>query len=148
MLRFTKRIDYGLMAMQYVAAHQGGGTIGARRIAEEFGIPPEWLAKILQRLAKAGLMASQSGPRGGYRLSLPASEVTIGQVIRVLERPVAIVSCMDHDDCPQMSRCSLRRPARKIQVAVTAVLDTMTLAELIGNDVPAPDDLTVPVAVH
>jgi Rrf2 family protein len=147
-LRFTKRIDYGLMAMQYVAAHQGDGTIGVRRIAQEFGIPPEWLAKILQRLAKAGLMASQSGPRGGYRLSLPASKVTIGQVIQALERSVAIVRCMDHDDCAQMSRCSLRQPARKIQAAITAVLDTMTLAELIGDDVPAPADLTVPVAVH
>src|SRR5262249_43110881 len=142
MLRFTKRIDYGLMAMRYVAAHQGDGTIGVRRIADEFGIPPEWLAKILQRLAKGGLMASQSGPRGGYRLTLPPSAVTIGQVIRVLERPVAIVSCVDHDDCPQMARCSLRQPARKIQAAITAVLDTMTLAELITDDVPAPDDLT------
>jgi len=145
MLRFTKRIDYGLMAMHYVATHQGDGTIGVRRIADEFGMPPEWLAKILQRLAKGGLMASQSGPRGGYRLTLPASAVTIGQVIRVLERPVAIVSCMDHDDCPQMSRCSLRQPARKIQAAITVVLDTMTLAELIADDVPAPDDLTAPV---
>ena len=87
---------------------------------------------------------------GSWRCSTSprTREVTIGQVIRALERPVAIVRCMDHDGCPQMSRCSLRQPARKIQAAITAVLDTMTLAELIGDDVPARADLTVPVAVR
>jgi Rrf2 family protein len=139
MLRFTKQVDYGLMAMQYIAAHQADGAIGVRRIADEFRIPSERLAKILQRLAKGGLTVSRSGPRGGYRLTLPPSEVRIGQVIQALEGRVAIVSCMrDHDNCRQMSSCSLRRPARKIQAAITEMLDTMTLAELIGDDVPAP----------
>jgi DNA-binding IscR family transcriptional regulator len=57
--------------------------------------------------------------------------VTVGQVIRVLEGPLAIVSCMTgHGDCAQASRCTLRKPARKLQAAITELLDTMTLAEL------------------
>jgi Rrf2 family protein len=135
MLRFTKHVDYGLMAMQYVAEHQGDAPIGVKRIAEEFGIPVEVLAKVLQRLAKGGLMVAQSG---GYRLALPPSVMTVGQVIRVLEGPLAIVKCMaDHGDCAQASRCTLRNPARRLQAAITDVLDTMTLAELAGDDVPA-----------
>jgi Rrf2 family protein len=138
MLRFTKQVDYGLMAMQYVAAYQGDGAVGVKRIADEFGIPTELLAKVLQRLARGGLMVGQSGPRGGYRLTMPPSAVTVGQVIRALEGPVAIVSCMTgHGDCRQTSRCSLRTPARKLQTAITELLDTMTLAELAGDDVPA-----------
>jgi Rrf2 family protein len=137
MLRFTKQIDYGLMAMQYVADRQGDAQVSVRRIADEFGIPVELLAKVLQRLAKGGLMVAQSGPRGGYRLALPPSAVTVGQVIRVLEGPLAIVSCMaDHGDCVQASRCTLRKPARKLQAAITNLLDTTTLAELTGDDVP------------
>jgi len=135
MLRFTKQVDYGLMAMQYVAEHQSDASVGVKRIADEFGIPVELLAKVLQRLAKGGLMVAQSGPRGGYRLTLP---VTVGQVIRVLEGPLAIVSCMaDHGDCAQASRCTLRNPARRLQAAITNLLDTMTLAELAADDVPA-----------
>jgi Rrf2 family protein len=135
MLRFTKQMDYGLMAMQYVAVNQVAGAVGVKRIAEELRIPAELLAKVLQRLAKRGLVVSQSGPRGGYRLTLPPSKVTVGQVIEALEGPVAIVSCMtDHDDCPQTARCTLRHPARKIQAAIAGMLDRMTLAELIGDD--------------
>jgi Rrf2 family protein len=138
MLRFTKQLDYGLMAMQYIAAHKGDAPCGVKRIADEFGIPVELLAKVLQHLAKGGLMVAQSGPRGGYRLALPPSAVTVGQVIRALEGPLAIVSCMgNHGDCAQASRCTLRNPARKLQAAITDLLDTTTLAELTGDDVPA-----------
>lgn len=136
MLRFTKKVDYGLMAMQYIAEHQGEATVGVKRVADEFGIPAELLAKVLQRLARGGLMVGQSGPRGGYRLALPPSEVTVGQVIRVLEGPLAIVSCMTgHGECAQALRCTLRKPVRKLQAAITGLLDTMTLAELGGDDV-------------
>jgi Rrf2 family protein len=137
MLRFTKQVDYGLMAMGYIAEHRGDATVGVKRIADEFGIPAELLAKVCQRLAKGGLLVGQSGPRGGYRLTRPPSVVTVGQVVRVLEGPLAIVSCMaDHGDCAQASRCTLRKPARKLQAAIAGLLDTMTLAEL-GGDVSA-----------
>jgi Rrf2 family protein len=136
MLRFTKRVDYGLIAMQYIAEQQGNAAVEVKRIADEFGIPGELLAKVLQRLAKGGLMVGQSGPRGGYRLTRPPSAVTVGQVIRALEGAPAIVSCMT-DDCAQASRCTLRKPARKLQAAITGLLDTMTLAELGRADVPA-----------
>lgn len=97
MLRFTKQLDHGLMAMQYIAAHKGDAPVGVKRIADE-----------------------------------------VGQVIRLLEGPLAIVSCMaNHRDCAQVSRCTVRNPARKLQAAITDLLDTTTLAELTGDDVPA-----------
>jgi Rrf2 family protein len=136
MLRFTKRADYGLMAIHYIAVHEHGGAVSAKRIAEEFGIPPELLAKILQRLARERLIVSQNGPKGGYVLASRPSEVTIGQVVRALEGPINIVSCLEDADCPQMERCNLRRPVQKIQAAITQLLDTMSLAELVGEDVP------------
>lgn len=135
MLRFTKRADYGLMAIHYIAIHDEG-AVSAKRIAEEFSIPPELLAKILQRLAKQGLIASQNGPKGGYALSRRAAEISVGEVIRALEGPINIVSCLEDSECPQMERCSLRRPVKKLQVAITQMLDTMSLAELTTEDVP------------
>ena len=69
MLRLSKSTDYGLMAMQYVACHGSLGPVSVKQIAEEFSIPAELLAKILQRLAKRGLIASHNGPKGGYRLA-------------------------------------------------------------------------------
>jgi Rrf2 family protein len=137
MLRFTKRADYGLMAIHYIAVHEAAGAVSAKRIAEEFRIPPELLAKILQRLAKQGLIVSQNGPKGGYVLAARPTKITVGEVVRALEGPISIVSCMEDDaDCPQMERCSLRRPVQKIQAAITQMLDTMSLAELTSDDVP------------
>jgi len=125
------------MAIHYIAIHEDFGAVSAKRIAEEFTIPPELLAKILQRLARERLIVSQNGPRGGYVLARRPVEITVGQVVRALEGPINIVECLEEDsDCPQMARCNLRLPVQKIQVAISQLLDTMTLAELVGADVP------------
>jgi Rrf2 family transcriptional regulator, cysteine metabolism repressor len=134
MLRFTKRADYGLMAVHYIASRGDEGAVSAKRIAEEFHIPPERLAKILQRLAKMQLIESHNGPKGGYVLTREPEQITVGQVLRALEGPVRIVSCMvENDDCPQFSRCNLRRPVQKIQASISYFLDSVTLAELAAD---------------
>src|SRR5260370_28598890 len=114
MIGFAKRADYGLMAIDYIAVHDGPGTISAKRIAEEFGIPPELLAKVLQRLAKRRLIVSQNGPKGGYALARQPNEITVGEVIRALEGPISIVSCMDHGGWPAGPRRYVQRAGAKL----------------------------------
>jgi len=138
MLRFTKRADYGLMAIHYIAFHQRERSVNTKRIAEEFNIPTELLAKILQRLAKRGLIVSHNGPKGGYALARAPEEITVGHVVRALEGPIHIVSCMEDLSCPQFPRCNLRRPVQKIQAKISALLDTMTVAELSSEGVLMP----------
>src|SRR5437660_1641221 len=136
---FGMLADYGLMAMHYIAAHGDEGAVSTKRIAEEFHIPAELLAKILQRLAKSRLITAHNGPKGGYELTRRPDAITVGQVVRALEGPIKIVSCMtDGDDCPQYSRCNLRRPVQKIQTSISRLLDTMTLAELAAEAVVVP----------
>src|SRR2546428_3986980 len=94
MLRFTKRADYGLMAIHYIAVHDDVGAVSAKRIAEEFGIPPELLAKILQRLAKRRLIVSPNGPKGGYLLSRHPNNITVGGGIPAPGGPLSLVSCL------------------------------------------------------
>ena len=136
MLRFTKRADYGLMAIHYIAVHDELGAVSTKRIAEEFRIPQELLAKILQRLAKRRLIVSQNGPKGGYVLTRRPSDISVGEVVRALEGPISIVSCLDHGGCPQEQRCNLRRPVQKLQSSISRLLDAMSLAELSNQDTP------------
>jgi len=144
MFRFTKRADYGLMAVHFIASHGDDGAVSAKRIAEEFHIPAERLAKILQRLAKKQLVASHNGPKGGYVLTRAPGEITVGQVVRALEGPLRIVSCMsEKDDCPQFSRCNLRRPVQKIQTSISYLLDTMTMAELAADPVVSVSEFAI-----
>ena len=137
MLRFTKRIDYGLMAIHYIAFHQEDGAVSAKRIAETFNMPQELLAKILQRLAKRGLIESHNGPKGGYILSRAPEQIMVGQVIQALEGPINIVSCLEDLDCPQFAKCNLRRPVQKLQASISSLLDRTTLAELMGDRIPS-----------
>jgi Rrf2 family protein len=144
MLRLTKRADYGLMAIHYIASQSDEGAVSAKRIAEEFNIPAELLAKILQRLAKNRLIQSHNGPKGGYLLSRPPGEITVGAVVRALEGPVRIVSCLtDNEDCAQISRCTLRRPVERIQASIIHLLDTMTLAEIGAEPLAPPRMLAI-----
>jgi Rrf2 family cysteine metabolism transcriptional repressor len=137
MLRFTKRADYGLMAIHYIAINEDRGAVSAKKIADEFHIPSELLAKILQRLAKKKLITSQNGPKGGYALSRRPADISVGDVVRALEGPINIVSCLEEaSECPQMAHCNLRRPVQKIQAAISQVLDSMSLEELAGADIP------------
>jgi Rrf2 family protein len=136
MLRFTKRADYGLMAIHYIAVNEDRGAVSAKKIADESHIPSELLAKILQRLAKKKLITSQNGPKGGYALARRPADISVGDVVRALEGPINIVSCLEaQTECPQMAHCNLRRPVQKIQAAISQVLDSMSLEELTGAEI-------------
>jgi Rrf2 family protein len=76
------------------------------------------------------LIVSQNGPKGGYVLTRHPAEISVGEVVRALEGPISIVSCLDHGGCPQEPRCNLKRPVQKLQTAISQLLDTMSLAEL------------------
>ncbi len=131
MLRFTKRADYGLMAIHYIAIHDDRGAVSAKRIAEEFAIPQRAAGQDPPAAGQAEADREPERPQGRLRAD-PAAERdhASGEVIRALEGPISIVSCLEDSDCPQMERCNLRRPVHEDPGGITQMLDTMSLAEL------------------
>jgi Rrf2 family protein len=129
-LRFSKKADYGLMAVHYIAFHQHDGVVNAKRIAEDLGIPGELLAKILQRLAKGKLIASVNGPKGGYVLARAPGQIRVSEVLRAIEGPLGLVNCYRALQCPQLERCNIRRPVLALQTGIERFLDTMTLESM------------------
>ena len=93
MLKLTKKADYGLIAMRHLAEHADLGACSAKDLAEMYMIPQEALAKILQKLTKAGLLVSQYGTNGGYTLSRDPRLISAFEVIRAIEGPLFITSC-------------------------------------------------------
>ena len=94
MLRLSKKADYALMAMTHLALKAGSSS--AREIAEQYDIPIELLAKVLQRLTRRGLLTSQQGTRGGYQLSRTADAISVADVIQAIDGPVAVTACSSH----------------------------------------------------
>ena len=130
MLKLSKKADYGLMAVHYIAFHQHDGVVNTKRIAEDLMIPAELLAKILQRLAKGKLIASVNGPKGGYVLAREPGQIRVSEVLRAIEGPLGLVNCYRTMKCPQLERCNIRRPVWAIQSSIERFLETMTLEEM------------------
>jgi len=141
MLKLTKKADYGLMAMKHLAEHALQGACSAKDVAESYGIPPEALAKILQRLARAGLLHSQAGMNGGYTLARDAREISAYEVIRAIDGPLFITACITvRGECDQTKRCTIREPLRKVNESIEEVLKRIKIAEMTENSDAANDE--------
>jgi Rrf2 family protein len=131
MLKLTKKADYGLMAMKHLAEHADQGAFSAKDVAEAYGIPPEALAKILQKLVKAGLLHSQHGMNGGYTLAREAGSISAFEVIRAIDGPLFITSCISvRGECGQSDRCTIREPLRRVNQSIEDVLKGITISEM------------------
>src|ERR1700678_484819 len=131
MLKLTKKADYALMAMKHLADHAQEGSSSAKDVADSFGIPPEALAKILQRLAKAGLLISQHGTNGGYRLARAAHTISAFEVIQAIDGPLFITSCVTvRGECGQSDRCNIQEPLRKVNESIEAVLRRIKISHM------------------
>jgi Rrf2 family protein len=134
MLRLTKKADYGLIAVRHLASQPSSTACSAKEIAHTYGIPTELLAKILQKLAKNGLLTSQHGTNGGYALARRSSEITALEVIRAIEGPLFITSCVtDRRECGQMLRCTVREPLHRVNETLVRALNAVTIASLSGE---------------
>lgn len=129
MLKLTKKADYGLIAMRHLAEHCHG-SCSAKDLADAYGIPQEALAKILQRLAKAGLLKSMHGTRGGYTLSRSPRQISALEVIVAIDGPLFMTSCFSDRSCEQTDRCTVREPLRKVGESIQQVLSRLTIDEM------------------
>jgi Rrf2 family protein len=139
MITLTKRTDYALMAVAHLAGHDAGQPVPARDIAGAYEIPAELMAKILQKLARSGLLVSSPGPTGGYSLARPAESITVGEVVEAVEGGPALAQCMrgDHADCEQSKRCTIRGPLARINARMLGMLDAIPVSELMRDDTGA-----------
>ena len=142
MLRLSKKTDYALIALKDLASRTTGASSSARDIAGRYNIPVELMAKILQRLARRGILDSYQGIRGGYYLARPATEISVVQVINAIEGPITVTACSTTDDnCDQYSTCSIRDPLWRIKDRIVSALSACTIFELV---VDAPVESLLP----
>src|SRR5438552_4537112 len=142
MLRLSKKADYALIAMKHLALRGDRGTQGsssAREIAEQYDIPVELMAKVMQRLVQRGLLASHQGTRGGYQLARRPAQISVADVIQAIEGPVTVTACStDEGQCEQFSKCNVRDPLWRVRERILSALGECTIAELAADPPPAP----------
>jgi Rrf2 family protein len=150
-VRVSAKADYAIRAMVELAAHEGG-PLKAERIAQAQEIPLKFLENIMTDLRQGGLIRSQRGAEGGYWLARPAEQITLAQVIRAVEGPLANVRGRRSEEV-EFGGSAV--PLREVWVAVRAslrsVLESVTLADVARGELPdavvrltADDDAWLP----
>ncbi len=129
MLKLTKKADYGLIAMKHLAEHAQKGALSAKALAESYGIPPEALAKILQKLVRSKLLVSQHGINGGYVLARDAKSISAFEVIKAIDGQLFLTTCLTAE-CDQSERCTVREPLQMVNESIREVLSRISIADM------------------
>ena len=131
MFKLSKKSDYGLIAVKHLAMHRRQHACSANEIAEEYGISVTLMAKVLQKLARQGLVGATYGSSGGYQLAKEPSQISALDVISAIDGPVLITSCVtSHGACDATDRCTVREPLRRVNESIMHVLSTVTISQM------------------
>jgi Rrf2 family protein len=134
MLQLSKKVEYGLMALRHMAMNPAGRVFTAKEIAVQYEIPYDLLAKVLQKLAKAGIINSQQGVHGGYALVRRPNEIHVSSIMSIIEEEKpTITECYAEgaDGCSIFDACTIRKPLEKVQRDLTILLENTTLEQII-----------------
>lgn len=132
----TRKSKYGLKAVLDLAEHAGTGPVLVADLAERQRIPRKFLEAILVELKRHGILHSKKGKGGGYQLSRSPELITVGQVVRALGGPLALVPCVSQtayrrcDDCVDEATCGIRKAMSDVRDATAKILDNTTLSGL------------------
>jgi Rrf2 family protein len=133
MLKFSKKVEYGLMALVHMDSVRNGELVTSREISERYDIPAELLGKVLQALARAALIRSAPGVHGGYRLLKTIDRITLGQVVEAVEGPVRLATCQaDPANCGQYENCNIKQPVMRVQRQLQDYMYGLSLAAFRG----------------
>lgn len=139
-MQFSKRSEYGVRVLTELAGRHGEGPISLAEIARDEAMPLPYLEQIVALLRRAGLVVSHHGVHGGYSLSRPPIEISMGEVLEVLEGSLAPMLCAPLDGstmvCERESFCGSKTLWRKVRDAIAETLRTTTLADLVVTREP------------
>jgi len=133
-MRISTRGKYGVRAMFDLAMHSGQGPISLKTIAERQGISEHYLEQLMGTLRKAGLVNSVRGAQGGYEINQCPADIKVGDIIRVLEGPIAPVECVEEETgghvCDRVDQCVTHILWERLRDSMVEVLDSTTLQDL------------------
>ena len=140
----TQRSRYAMRAMLFLARQSlAGPPVSMTRIAAEANVPRKFLELILADLREGGFLVSHRGKAGGYRLARPAHLISMGEVIRVIEGPLALVPCVSRTayrrclDCRDEASCAIRQTMARVRDETARILDGTSLADAVAEDAVA-----------
>lgn len=135
MLQIPKKVEYALIAIRHMAIQPTQSVITAKEVADRYQIPYEVMAKVLQKLAKVGLVVSHHGLYGGYTLARRPNDIRVSEVFEAIEgrSNVALVQCEaeNPENCSIHTTCTIKDPLVKLQDGINSIFQHMTVSEMV-----------------
>lgn len=132
-MKLSTKGRYGVKAMVNLAVHYGEEPVSIKSISDSEGISEYYLEQLFGPLRKAGLIKSVRGAQGGYILNKPPQDITVADIIMVLEGPIEISECIDGTSCSNEECCATRLLWEKIKKSIDSVLETTTLFDIVED---------------
>lgn len=137
-MKLSKRGEYALRSLINlgIAAKVGRSLLRVSELAKAEDLPIKFLEQVMQQLREAGYVEAERGKHGGYRLAKPASDIRIGQIVRLIDGPLAPIGCVSQTayvpcNCPDEAHCGLRMLMLDVRNAIANILDRYTLADVV-----------------
>ena len=137
-MKLSKRGEYALRSLINlgIAAKVGRSLLRVTDLAKAEDLPVKFLEQVMQQLREAGYVESERGKHGGYRLAKPAGGIHIGEIVRLIDGPLAPIACVSQTayepcNCPDQEHCGLRMLMLDVRNAIAAILDRYTLADVV-----------------
>ncbi len=135
-MKLSSRTRYGMRAILELAMEYGKKPMQIKMIADREDISSKYLEQLIAMLKSSGLVRSIRGPRGGYSLAKPPAEITLREVFQTLEGPMTPADCLEHPEyCPKCTDCATREVWQQLQDAISGVLNSYTLADLVEKSI-------------
>ncbi len=133
MIRISKRVEYGIIAVQYMAC-TSKQLVSVKEIADSMGLSFDFLSKILQSLLKKGIVESQKGIKGGYRLARNPKEISVFDIIDSLEDNNYLVECLEDDNkCDKSAVCTIKDPLLTLQNKINKLFAETSIKEIASK---------------
>lgn len=134
-MKLSTRGRYGLRAVYYLAENQDKGYVSVSEISQKLNLPENYLEQLIRLLKKNNIVISARGAKGGYKLSRDLNEISVGEVLRVLEGEITSSECVQNGNCNEIEECEAYLVFAKIDNAINNAVDSITIRDMINNNI-------------
>ena len=132
MTKLNRKIEYSLMALKYIQERQSSNKVTAKEVSDSVHAPFDVIARVMQMMAQKGLLASEQGATGGYRLNQDLKEISLFQLVEIIEGPTALVKCITEDgSCDIGTTCNIASPIKSLNNKLNLFFKNIPLSELL-----------------
>lgn len=131
MNRLNRKVEYALMALNFMAAKPEGALTSAKEISENLKLPFDATARVLQAMAHAGFLRVVQGAHGGYGIVKDLSEISFHQLVEIIEGPLEIARCLHSENCDLLSKCNIQSPMSVLNHKLTEFYQGLRLDEIL-----------------